>query len=121
MRILMISAEAPPLRRAGALVDVLNALPRELRGRGHEVAVARGVANPALARCGGGALAAVPARASPAVFDRAYDPSPGRAGRFLGPRFSANKSARAVLYPSRRRVLRPNEFPEGGHSLCRQD
>jgi len=40
MRILMISAEAPPLRRAGALVDVLNALPRELRGRGHEVAVA---------------------------------------------------------------------------------
>ena len=40
MRIVMISAEAPPLRRAGALVDVLNALPRELRARGHEVAVA---------------------------------------------------------------------------------
>jgi starch synthase len=40
MQILMISAEAPPLRRAGALVDVLNALPRELRARGHEVAVA---------------------------------------------------------------------------------
>ena len=40
MKILMISAEAPPLRRAAALVDVLNALPRELRARGHEVAVA---------------------------------------------------------------------------------
>jgi starch synthase len=40
MRILMISAEAPPLKRSGALVDVLNALPRELRARGHEVAVA---------------------------------------------------------------------------------
>ena len=39
MRILMISAEAPPLQRAGALVDVLNALPRELRERGHEVSV----------------------------------------------------------------------------------
>src|SRR5438128_2537372 len=40
MRILMISAEGPPLVRAGALVDVLDALPRELRARGHEVAVA---------------------------------------------------------------------------------
>src|SRR5205823_13375492 len=39
MRILMISAEAPPLRRAGALVDVLDALPQELRERGHEVSV----------------------------------------------------------------------------------
>ncbi len=35
----MISAEAPPLQRAGALVDVLDALPRELRDRGHEVSV----------------------------------------------------------------------------------
>src|SRR5437868_8199672 len=39
MRILMISAEAPPLQRPGALVDVLNALPHELRERGHEVSV----------------------------------------------------------------------------------
>jgi starch synthase len=39
MRILMISAEAPPLQRGGALVDVLEALPRELRERGHEVSV----------------------------------------------------------------------------------
>src|SRR5947209_8169610 len=39
MRILMISAEGPPLRRATALVDVLEALPRELRGRGHEVGI----------------------------------------------------------------------------------
>src|SRR5256885_6845564 len=40
MRILMISAEGPPLQRAGALVDVMDALPRELRARGHEVSVA---------------------------------------------------------------------------------
>ena len=40
MRILMISAEGPPLQRAGALIDVMDALPRELRERGHEVAVA---------------------------------------------------------------------------------
>jgi len=40
MRILMISAEGPPLARAGALVDVMDALPRELRARGHEVSVA---------------------------------------------------------------------------------
>jgi starch synthase len=40
MRILMISAEGPPLVRAGALVDVMDALPRELRARGHEVSVA---------------------------------------------------------------------------------
>jgi starch synthase len=39
MRILMISAEGPPLQRTGALVDVMNALPRELRERGHEVSV----------------------------------------------------------------------------------
>src|SRR2546430_16133712 len=40
MRILMISAEGPPLLRAGALIDVMDALPHELRSRGHEVAVA---------------------------------------------------------------------------------
>ena len=40
MRILMISAEGPPLARATALVDVLEALPRELRARQHEVAIA---------------------------------------------------------------------------------
>ncbi len=39
MRVLMISAEAPPLQRAGAVVDVLEALPRGLRERGHEVGV----------------------------------------------------------------------------------
>lgn len=39
MRILMISAEAPPLSRAGGLAEVLEALPRELRERGHEVSV----------------------------------------------------------------------------------
>ena len=32
----MISPEGPPLARATALVDVLEALPRELRTRGHE-------------------------------------------------------------------------------------
>jgi glycogen/starch synthases, ADP-glucose type len=40
MRVLMISAEAPPMRRPGALIDVLDALPHELRERGHEVSVA---------------------------------------------------------------------------------
>ncbi len=40
MRILMITAEAPPLQRAGALIDVMNALPQQLRGRGHEVSIA---------------------------------------------------------------------------------
>src|ERR1700745_995092 len=40
MKILMISAEGPPLQRAGALVDVMDALPSALRGRGHEVSVA---------------------------------------------------------------------------------
>jgi starch synthase len=39
MRILMISAEAPPLQRGGALVDVLEALPHELRQREHEISV----------------------------------------------------------------------------------
>ena len=36
----MISSEGPPLTRATALVDVLEALPRELRMRGHEVGCA---------------------------------------------------------------------------------
>jgi starch synthase len=40
MRILMISAEGPPLQRAGALVDVMDALPSALRARGHEISVA---------------------------------------------------------------------------------
>src|SRR5262249_18331498 len=40
MRILMIAAEGPPLLHAGALIDVMDALPHELRSRGHEVAVA---------------------------------------------------------------------------------
>lgn len=35
----MIAAEAPPLQKPGALVDVLNALPHELRQRDHEVSV----------------------------------------------------------------------------------
>src|SRR5215469_9743683 len=39
MRILMISAEGPPLQRSGALVDVMEALPTKLRARGHEVSV----------------------------------------------------------------------------------
>lgn len=39
MKILMISAEGPPLQRAGAVVDVLDALPGALRARGHEVSV----------------------------------------------------------------------------------
>lgn len=40
MRILMVTAEGPPLQRTGALIDVMNALPRELRESGHEVSVA---------------------------------------------------------------------------------
>src|SRR3954454_24529662 len=40
MRILMITAEAPPLHRAGAPIDVMNALPNELRELGHEVSIA---------------------------------------------------------------------------------
>jgi starch synthase len=39
MRILMISAEGPPLQRAGALIDVMDSLPSALRARGHEVSV----------------------------------------------------------------------------------
>ncbi len=39
MRILMIAPEGPPLARATALVDVIEALPRELRARGHEVGI----------------------------------------------------------------------------------
>jgi starch synthase len=35
----MISAEGPPLQHAGALIDVMDALPRELRTRGHDVSV----------------------------------------------------------------------------------
>ena len=35
----MISAEGPPMQRAGALVDVMDALPSALRARGHEVSV----------------------------------------------------------------------------------
>jgi starch synthase len=35
----MISAEGPPLQRPGALIDVIDALPRELRKRGHQVSV----------------------------------------------------------------------------------
>jgi len=35
----MISAEGPPLQRAGALIDVMDALPGALRARGHEVSV----------------------------------------------------------------------------------
>src|SRR5438445_2803670 len=40
MRILMISAEGPPLQRAGAVIDVMAGLPAALRSRGHEVCVA---------------------------------------------------------------------------------
>ena len=35
----MISAEGPPLQHAGALIDVMDALPGALRARGHEVSV----------------------------------------------------------------------------------
>jgi starch synthase len=35
----MISSEGPPLQRPGSLVDIMDALPHELRGRGHEVSV----------------------------------------------------------------------------------
>jgi starch synthase len=35
----MISAEGPPMQRATVLVDTLEALPRELRTRGHEVGI----------------------------------------------------------------------------------
>ena len=40
MKILMISSEGWPLARSGALADVLAALPRELKNRGHELALA---------------------------------------------------------------------------------
>ncbi|MGB8340727.1 MAG: glycogen synthase [Chthoniobacterales bacterium] len=40
MKILMISSEGWPLARSGALADVLVALPRELKSRGHELALA---------------------------------------------------------------------------------
>ncbi len=36
----MVSAEGPPLQHTGAVIEVLEALPKELRERGHEVAVA---------------------------------------------------------------------------------
>jgi len=39
MKILMISAEGPPMQRTGALVDVMDALPSALRARGHDVSV----------------------------------------------------------------------------------
>ena len=39
MRILMVSPEGPPLQRTGALIDVMDALPRALRARGHEISV----------------------------------------------------------------------------------
>jgi starch synthase len=40
MKVLMISSEGWPLARSGALSDVLVALPRELKARGHEIALA---------------------------------------------------------------------------------
>ncbi|MGH8093676.1 MAG: glycogen synthase [Chthoniobacterales bacterium] len=40
MKILMISSEGWPLARSGALADVLVALPRALKARGHEIALA---------------------------------------------------------------------------------
>jgi starch synthase len=40
MKILMSSAEGPPMHRTGALVEVMDALPSALRARGHEVSVA---------------------------------------------------------------------------------
>jgi starch synthase len=39
MRILMISAEGPPLQRTGALIDVMDALPAALRAQGDDVCV----------------------------------------------------------------------------------
>jgi starch synthase len=35
----MITAEGPPLQHPGALIEVMNALPHELRSRAHEVSV----------------------------------------------------------------------------------
>src|SRR5438045_3780906 len=39
MRILMVSPEGPPLQRAGAVIDVMDALQRALRARGNEISV----------------------------------------------------------------------------------
>ncbi len=39
MRILMISAEGPPLQRTGAVIDVMDGLPAALRSGGHKVCV----------------------------------------------------------------------------------
>jgi starch synthase len=36
----MVSAEGPPMQHAGALIDVMGALPYELRARGHSVSIA---------------------------------------------------------------------------------
>ena len=36
----MVSPEGPPLQRAGALIDVMDALPRAVRARGNEISVA---------------------------------------------------------------------------------
>ena len=36
----MVTPEGPPMQHAGALIDVMDALPHQLRARGHEVAVA---------------------------------------------------------------------------------
>src|SRR5207253_9592062 len=43
MRILMISAEGPPLQRTGAVIDVMDGLPVAPRSRGHEGCVALAV------------------------------------------------------------------------------
>jgi len=40
MRILMISAEGPPLQGTSAVIDVMDGLPAALRSRGHDVCVA---------------------------------------------------------------------------------
>jgi starch synthase len=40
MRILMVSAEGPPLRRRSELIEAMEALPAELRDAGHEVSLA---------------------------------------------------------------------------------
>ncbi len=40
MRILMVSAEGPPLRRRSELIEAMEALPVELRDAGHEVSLA---------------------------------------------------------------------------------
>src|SRR5689334_22283508 len=40
MRILMVTAEGPPLRRKSELIDAMTALPAKLRDAGHEVSLA---------------------------------------------------------------------------------